>query len=89
MLDLNGNTVFNLGVDDVFNLTGADQGLVVQSSKTGGSIGLDGTWQLVAPADAATIAATTDINLADYTTYVAESGGSEVYVHINNNVAVA
>lgn len=89
VLDLNGNTVFNLGVDDVFNLTGADQGLVVQSTKTGGSIGLDGTWQLVAPADAATIATTTDINLADYTTYVAESGGSEVYVHINNNVAVA
>jgi Ca2+-binding RTX toxin-like protein len=90
ILDLYGNDVLNLDAITVaeFSVGGElENTLYIESSKSGGAISLDG----FALADSASIHAMPhigDINHSNYTTYVGDDAGTEVYVHVNNNVSV-
>lgn len=87
VLDLYGNSATHLQGGDVFNLVDGEQQLFVESSKAGGSITLDGgDFRLATSAELESLPVTHETDMTDYTTYVADNGGTEVYVHVNKDI---
>lgn len=87
-LDLYGNAITNLDAQDVFDLTAAHHNLFVLSSKAGASLSLSGSWQMVDNTELGNIPNLPGFdNDASYTTYVSDYSGTDVYVHVNNQIA--
>lgn len=88
-LDLFGHAATNLQSSQVFDMTGNNKFLFVESSKAGASLSLDAaSFTLANPSDVH-IAPMADADASQYTTYVADVSGTEVYVHVNNNVTTS
>ncbi|MCH2548288.1 MAG: hypothetical protein MK052_11870, partial [Alphaproteobacteria bacterium] len=89
ILDLFGNATTNFQATNIADLTDADNSLYINSSKAGASLALDAaSFSLANPENISHLPQIPNIEMGDYTTYVADYSGSEVYVHVNNNVNV-
>lgn len=87
ILDLYGNDATQLQSSDVYNMTDDQRSLFIESSKAGGSISLESTgFRLATAAEVQHLPVVHETDMTDYTTYVADYGGTEVYVHVNNSV---
>lgn len=85
-LDIYGNNLTHLNAESVFNLTDAGHNLYINNSSNTGSISLEsGQWSLVSNAELTNLPEV-NANNSDYTTYVSQHNGTDVYVHVNNHV---